>query len=275
MKKGKAGIELSAGDLSAHIACIHLTHLELASINGTIDAPDYRDPMLAILQERGLEFEQNYLRSLKNKGLQVAEPASDDMETSIQRTISAMHAGIDVIYQASLKSGSWRGRADFLLKVNKPSVLGDWSYEVQDSKLARETRTGTILQLCLYSRMVSEIQGTMPEFMHVITPENEFTRHPYRLDDFLAYYRFIEKRLEETLAKYNGTINTYPTPCTHCQICNWWQYCENRRRDDDHLSLVAGLSNAHSAEIKKWQIQTLEKFANIAVPLIHKPSRGP
>lgn len=274
MKKTDGGIILSAGDLSAQISCAHLTSLDLATIKGSIKSPDYRNPMLAILQERGLEFEQAYLKSIKEQGLTVAEPNSEEHETALQRTISSMQDGADVIYQASLKNDIWEGRADFLIKVEKPSILGNWSYEVVDSKLAKETRTGTILQLSLYSEMITAIQGTTPEFMHVITPEEGFSKKTYRVDDFVAYYRFIKSRLERLVRSDDGTIHTYPVPCNHCEICNWWQYCDTKRRSDDHLSLVAGLSNSHAAEMKKWNVETLQSLAAVPLPLPYKPSRG-
>jgi hypothetical protein len=62
-----------------------------------------------------------------------------------------MSAGIEVIAQADLRDSNWQ---DILIKVNRPSHLGNWSYEVIDTKLARETRSGTILQLCLYSELL-------------------------------------------------------------------------------------------------------------------------
>jgi len=55
------------------------------------------------------------LKILKNSGLHVAEPNSEDAETALCRTISAMQQGVDVIYQASLKKDKWQGRADFLI----------------------------------------------------------------------------------------------------------------------------------------------------------------
>jgi hypothetical protein len=48
-----------------------------------------------------------------------------------------------------LQTGQWFGRADVLQRVERPSKLGDWSYEVYDCKLARETKAETILQLSL------------------------------------------------------------------------------------------------------------------------------
>src|SRR4051812_37655984 len=182
MRKLQNDIELSASDLSNYIACKHATFLDLCVTNGIIEQPRYRDPMLAVLQERGLAFEQAYLQSLKDKGLSISEPEADDNTTGLERTIQAMQKGIDYIYQASLKSGIWQGKADFLKRVEKPSNLGPWSYEVIDTKLAKSTRAGTILQICLYTKMVADIQGVLAEYMHVMTPENELTIHTYRVN---------------------------------------------------------------------------------------------
>jgi hypothetical protein len=49
-----------------------------------------------------------------------------------------MQHGFEIIYQPKLTNDIWYRRADFLRKVNKPSSLRDWSYEVIDTKLATE-----------------------------------------------------------------------------------------------------------------------------------------
>jgi uncharacterized protein len=60
-----------------------------------------------------------------------------------------------------------------------------WSYEVIDTKLARETKGGTVLQLCLYADLVAPIQGTRPEFSYVVAPWSDFVPQAYRMDDYL------------------------------------------------------------------------------------------
>ena len=69
-----------------------------------------------------------------------------------------------------LTDDQWLGYADVLRKVDAPGALGAWLYEVQDTKLSRETRGGTILQLGVYSELLGRIQGRTPEFFHVVTP---------------------------------------------------------------------------------------------------------
>jgi predicted RecB family nuclease len=59
-----------------------------------------------------------------------------------------MRAGAPIIAQGALRAERWGGRADILRRIGKPSELGAWSYEVIDTKLARETKGNTVLQIC-------------------------------------------------------------------------------------------------------------------------------
>src|SRR5271170_1618877 len=174
MKVLSGTIRLAATDLSNHLACSHLTSLDLGLAHGVLQSPDWKSPDLAVIQELGLRHEQNYLRSLVASGLKVVIVKSMEELQALADTLSQMQAGADVIAQGALSNGFWFGRPDVLQKVGQGSNFGDWSYEVYDCKLARETKATTILQLALYSELLSEIQSEKPEFMYVIPPGNNF-----------------------------------------------------------------------------------------------------
>ena len=57
-----------------------------------------------------------------------------------------------------------------------------FSYEVVETKLARSAKVRAILQLCFYSVFLSKIQGSQPEWMHVVlggdTEAGEVSRVP-------------------------------------------------------------------------------------------------
>jgi predicted RecB family nuclease len=266
-------LELSASDLASHLGCRHLTQLDLLVATGKLIPPRWRDPTLEVLQQRGLELEQLYLDHLRAEGLTIAAAGQGDGEAGLDRTIAAMRDGADVVYQATLRSGRWHGRADFLRRVERPSRLGAWSYEVLDAKLARDTRAGTILQLCLYSHMVGEIQDALPEQMHVVMPGESLRLEPFRVDDFLAYHRLVQRRLEAAIGGSGGAA-TYPEPVPQCDICRWWPLCDRRRRDDDHLCLVAGISRLQINELRSRGVDTLADLAVLPVPLEPPPARG-
>jgi len=44
----------------------------------------------------------------------------------------------------------------------KAQLSMEWSYEVLDTKLARETKAATVLQLSLYSQLLEHAQGCAP-----------------------------------------------------------------------------------------------------------------
>jgi predicted RecB family nuclease len=274
LKRFDGGLLLSATDLANHLACRHLTQLDRAAAEGRIDPPRRDEDALEALEERGFEHERAYLEHLAALGRTALRIEAEDSRDAFERTRAAMHGGHDVIVQATLASGRWHGRADVLLRVDAPSVLGEWSYEVVDTKLARETRGGTMLQLCAYSDMVREIQDRMPERMHVVTPGTGFEPQSYELREFLAYYRWVRARLEAAVASDPVDGATYPEPVDHCDICRWWSSCNRHRRADDHLSLVAGITSLHRRELGDWSVDTLAHLARLALPLERAPRRG-
>lgn len=265
---------LSASDLVGHLGCRHLTELDRAVASGMLEKPRVWDPLLQILQERGIRHEKEFVEHMASSGLPITmidgEGVSDE---SVAQTIAAMARGDAVIVQAAFRSGRWVGRADVLRRIEVPSLLGDWSYEVIDTKLSRETKAGTVLQLCLYADLVAEVQGTHPEQCHVVVPGCDYAPESYRIDDYAAYYRRARQSLETALDIDAGS-GVYPEPKTHCDICRWQDRCDRQRRDDDHLCLVAGISKVQITELKANGIDTLAHLATMPLPMPWRPERG-
>src|SRR6185369_6892551 len=262
-------MRLSATDLANHLACAHLTTLDRGAALGLVTLPHAFRPDADVLAQRGLEHERQYLDYLEAHGRTVTRlEAAGDGASALERTLAAMFAGADIIAQATLVNERWLGRADVLVRVPRPSGLGEWSYEALDTKLARETKAGAVLQLCLYTELLAAMQGEMPERMHVVPRKPGFPLDSYRVDDYLAYYRFVLRRL--VAAVYDDApAGTYPEPVTHCEICRWRPACEKERRDDDHLSLVAGI-----AKLQMRELDTLARLAIEPIPIGWRPARG-
>jgi uncharacterized protein len=274
MKRVGDTLRLSATDLANHLACRHLSHLDLASAEGRIRPPDWRPPDVALLAARGQEHEDAFLAHLEKQGRAIAKPLDGPEEGAFDRTLAAMRGGADVIAQATLFDGRWFGRADVLMRVERPSRLGPWSYEVWDTKLARETKGGSVLQICLYSDLLGTLQGARPEHMSIVPPRDDFQEDRYRVDEFFAYYRLVRRRLEAVVGG-SSSERTYPDPVTHCDVCRWWPTCDARRRTDDHLSLVAGISRLQRSELQERQhVPTLAALAAVPLPISWKPKRG-
>jgi len=276
MKLLEQHLRLAATDLSNHLACHHVTTLDLGVARGHREKPKWQAPDLAIIQELGLRHETRYLDHLRTQDLSfvdLREFKNDDR--AVAETIAAMERGVDVIAQGALCNDHWFGKPDVLRKVvtEKPSRFGAWSYEVYDCKLSQETKATTVLQLALYSELLAEAQGKEPEKMHVIPGGTQFKAESYRCDEYSAYYRHVKRQLEKA-TKDGGPDHTYPEPCMHCDVCLWFKECDAQRRRDDHLSLVAGITSGQRTQLTEWQTDTMAKLAVLPFPLERKPSRG-
>jgi len=87
------------------------------------------------------------------------------------------------------------------------------------------------------------------------------------------YYRFIKQRFEQSVG-LSKELNTYPDPVDHCYVCDWWSVCNDRRRADDHLSFVAGISRLQVNQLRSWSIPTLSDLAGMPIPLQQRPKKG-
>jgi predicted RecB family nuclease len=154
--------------------------------------PTWVDPLTEQLQKRGEEHEARYVEALRAEGKTLIDLRCVDRNERVARTKEAIAAGADVIIQAALSNDVWSGYADVLMKV------APGRYEAQDTKLARETKGGTILQLCVYTDLLAELQGGVtPEYFRVVTPVQS---EPYRFADFGAFYRGIKARFTANLS---------------------------------------------------------------------------
>src|SRR5438874_1956845 len=239
---------VSPSDLTGLLECEHLTQQELAAARGELERPERKDPELEVLTRRGLEHEARHLASLRTRHHRVVElpfpeGTTAQLTQAYAETIAAMSDGVDVIYQGTFFDGRWRCHPDFLLRVDRPSKLGGYSYEVADAKLARKAKAAAVLQCCVYAEQLAAAQGVEPEHITLILGDG--TEEELRLKDYAAYYRSVKRQFEQVVfpsaAGERQGGGTYPDPVDHCRICRWIDVCGARRRKDDHLCLVAGM----------------------------------
>ncbi len=180
----------------------------------------------------------------------------------------SMRRGAEVIYQGRLEDadGRWSGYPDFLLRVDEPSALGAWSYEVLDAKLARNAKGAAVLQLLLYSDLLALAQGAAPEQMHLALGGGDGRGYAsFRVAEYSAYYRAVRRGFE---AHAEAPPETYPEPVEHCGLCEWKQSCAERRRADDHLSLVAGITRGQRVRLVERGVTTMAALGALDLPVV-------
>lgn len=269
-KIGDTQFLYSPSDLVHFLGCNHSTVLDLKSFAEAMEkAEDSASNQL--LQRKGFEHEAAYLKQLKDAGKTVVEiPKEPKLPERVELTRQALRSGADVVYQGVLFKDNWRGDADFLIRVDTPSALGDFSYEVLDTKLARNGEPKHIVQLCVYNDLLADLQGLRPKQMHLFLGDQRLVS--FKADDFFYYYRHAKQRFEAFIA--HPAADSYPEPCQHCQFCRWKDVCAEQWERDDHLSRVANIQRSQIAKLENAGVKTVAALAGLA-PDIKIPDLNP
>lgn len=265
------GVRLySATDLVAYLGCTHATVSDIRHLGQPVDFED-DDPQTVLLQEKGLEHERAYLARLREEGHTIVEVAgTESLSHRIEATRRAMQGGASVVYQGALLSAPWHGFSDFLLRVDGVSSrLGDFAYEVADTKLARTAKPKHIIQLCVYADLVAAIQGIDPPRMHVVLGDGSTAS--LRTSAVRHYYNVARVRFEQFTAAPTATT---AEPCGHCEFCRWKPTCEGEWESAEHLSLVANITANQREKLRIGGVPSLRALAalkdGVAVPNLQR-----
>lgn len=262
MKQVDDKILLSASDLMRFMGCVHATTLDLLYMRGLGPNPREDSDDTALLQKRGEAHEAAHLERLGAAGRRVVEIPRSDLAQNAGATRAALAAGPEAVFQGALLSGNWGGWSDFLERVEKPSALGPFSYEVADTKLKRRVHPKHVLQLVLYSDLLTEVQGAAPEFAHVELGDG--SRATLRLSEYAAYARMARTRLECFVVDPQPTR---PVPCADCDLCRWGDHCDDVWRNEDSLFNVANISRGQVKKVEAAGVKTMEALSNAATSI--------
>lgn len=216
------------------------------------------DETSALLKRKGDEFERKILNKFKTETTIVEIPRDFDFAKSRALTIEAMKSGADIIYQPALSVGQFQGYADFLKKVKgKATKLGNYTYEVYDTKLARSPKPEYGIQLNCYNEMLFEILGCWPERWHIILGDESVVS--FATSDFKFYYQKFRDSFLKFHANFDASDRPFPEPWE--DLSDYEEYVEELFFKADHLSLVAGIT---ASQIRKLEAQGISTRHEIA-----------
>ena len=207
----------------------------------------------------GIEHETKHFKLLKNKNnpsVTINNKLTD--EKRFEATKQALTKGYKLIYKAYFIEKNFRGEADFLLRVNTKSDLGNYSYEVYDTKITKNLRPKHVLQITSYSYLLGKLQNLLPRHMYLIDGNNKF--NPYKVNEFIDYFTYTRNRFENLLPTLKKS-DIYPEKCSYCQYCPWLDVCEKRWGDDNYINQVTRINKSQVVKLKKEKIRTVEALA--------------
>ena len=270
MHEREGSVWFSASDLVNFLGCRHATFLDLRQLVTPVNIPD-DDSTRELLQQKGLEHEQRHLERLRTAGKRIAEIATDIKPAErVAKTRQAMAEGYDVIYQGVLIDAPWQGYADFLIRIDgQTSKLGNYVYEIADTKLAREPKPKHIIQLCVYADLLAKAQGALPKRLHIVLGSNKTAS----LDtaDFIHYFAVARDQFR-SFTQVPPDVSE-PVRCAHCEFCRWSERCDARWTEIDHLNQVAAITRSQLDKLAEADIKTLAGLArtkpSATIPQLH------
>src|SRR3954451_24378801 len=100
----------SPSDVTAFLACEHLTQLALRVAAGELEKPYRPNAHADLIRRKGDEHEAAYLASLAGQGVvSIGKPWEIGWDVAAGDTEQAMHEGQRIVYQATFVDGNWRG----------------------------------------------------------------------------------------------------------------------------------------------------------------------
>lgn len=275
MQKIGQQIVYSASDLVHFMECQHLSMLDRLHLEQPMEKAEDSEEA-TIIQNRGFAHEAAYLEKAKAAAdtfIDIAQ-AGKSRDQKVAATIQAMEQGIDLIFQAAFYEAPLVGYADFLVKVNTPSRLGNYSYEIIDTKLSKTTRGKFIIQLAFYADLLARVQGRAPIQVHIVLGNGK--QESFHLDDYRYYYQHLKHRFFEFIdqAEQRGiklaAEESTPLPCDKCSLCHWRDRCNAWWDETDHLVRVANIQKTHIRKLNSAGINTIEQLAHLPA---HQPIR--
>jgi uncharacterized protein len=214
---------------------------------------------------RGDMHEKAMLERLRALGCDIVEidrPVDQTAAAIRERageTVDALRAGAEVVFQATLLDAPWFGYADFLVRVDGvPSTLGDYSYEVRDTKLARHPSASALLQMAHYGAILTGIQGTPPPRLSIWLGTGE--EYSWDYSDAAPYLLEARTRF---LSFRELDPPTEPEPVAACPTCRWLEWCEQTWGPGD-LRNVHRLSRRQRTLLRETGIATISALAAAA-----------
>ncbi|MGB1022301.1 MAG: hypothetical protein ACPGXW_05725 [Synechococcus sp.] len=207
----------------------------------------------------GLRHEQVLLTKLEKAGHSIARLPGKQTDADYAATREAMARGVEFIHQASLRNEEMRGSADLLRRIDRPSLMGEWSYIPIECKLASKPKTTFLVQASAYCELLTPLLGHRPDQFELYLGGGKF--QPYGTDQFWAWYQLLRQRYRQFREGFDPAVIPEDAPGDHG---GWSTFIEQRLEEARDLMLVAGMRQSQRQKLRAAGITSIEELA--AVP---------
>ncbi|WP_299491370.1 TM0106 family RecB-like putative nuclease [Acaryochloris sp. IP29b_bin.137] len=185
-----------------------------------------------------------------------------DWQAGAQATLALMAAGVPQIRRGVLlvkyrNEAYFQSIPDLLTKVPGDSELGDWHYVPTDIRLSKRPKLEYQILVTFHASLLARVQGRYPEnaFLYLRergTYEVNLTVNQPKLDLLLVELQeILDKRQEPEVFIVNN----------RCNLCGWLSYCYEIAQQDQHLSLLPGVTPSRYPILQSQNIASVEALS--------------
>ncbi|MCW7553933.1 TM0106 family RecB-like putative nuclease [Endozoicomonas gorgoniicola] len=260
MRKCKNRIILSPSDLTRYVESPFASWMDRFALEHPDNTPakDPVDPLMKVLQQKGLALEADIEAGFAKEGLSFQRIDTQNSEQGLELTKQALNRRVDVIGQAYLACNlgvcQFTGIADFLVKT-----ADGQGYEVWDAKLSTKVKPAHLLQLCSYALMLRKSYGIHVKVIGVMLGNGN--KESFRVYDYFAYFMKQLDRFIDDQQQFD--VSCQPDPAESKNWGNWSEYAENVLTERDHLFQVATITRGQIKKLNQAGTETMQALAEL------------
>jgi uncharacterized protein len=210
---------------------------------------------------KGNEFENEYLKELQKKYTKVIDLKKDkksSKEEIAKQTIKYMKEGYEVIRGGYFIDNKWKGEFDFL-EINRDvrSKLGDYSYEVLDTKNTTKIKPDHIFQVAIYAELLEKVQEIQSKNFYIVL--KKMKKEGMKLNNVSDFVQMQKKKFEKFIETEIDKVK--PEKCNYCPRCPWEDTCKNIWKEKDSLDLIWNMRKNTRKKFQKLGIDTVLKLS--------------
>ncbi len=187
---------------------------------------------------------------------------SNTLVAKAKETKNLMARGENHIHQAVLLSRFGNipasGTVSLLVKQPGKSNFGDWEYLLVNIQLGRRPKPEYKLLAAFYAQLLADTQGVMPSESQIILRRHDTYR--VNLDYWLPQMHDIVIECIQLLSQSSEPEVFISRQ--RCSLCSWYNYCYDRAKSLEHLSLVPGVTPKRYQHLISLGLNSLESLAD-------------
>ena len=146
---------------------------------------------------------------------------------------------------ASLCNYEMRGSADLLRRIDRPLLLGNWSYIPIECKLANKPKTTFLVQASAYCELLTPLLSHRPDQFELYLGGGK--SQPYGIDQFWAWFQLLRQRHYQFQKSFNPAVVPEDAPGDHG---SWSTFIEQRLEVARDLMLVANMRQSQRQKLR-------------------------